>query len=196
MKFDELLLFTVYLVVYFTLHSVLAHQHVKNYLYGPWLSKTNYRLFYNLVAILLLLPGLWMYASIPSVLLFDMDYLSYWGIGFALSGFIFLFLSLKQYNLSEFSGLEQLQANSLQKSASLQTSGLNAIVRHPLYTSSLLILWGWLLYRQTDIVLVIALVSTGYIYVGTKLEEQKLVQEFGAAYRSYQQRVGMLLPKF
>jgi len=37
-------------------------------------------------------------------------------------------------------------------------------------------------------------VLTVYIVVGTLLEEQKLVHEFGDAYRSYQRRVSMFVP--
>jgi protein-S-isoprenylcysteine O-methyltransferase Ste14 len=37
-------------------------------------------------------------------------------------------------------------------------------------------------------------VLTVYIFVGTLIEERKLVHEFGDAYRSYQERVSMFVP--
>ena len=37
-------------------------------------------------------------------------------------------------------------------------------------------------------------VLTIYLIVGTLLEERKLVVQFGAAYREYQERVSMLFP--
>jgi protein-S-isoprenylcysteine O-methyltransferase Ste14 len=42
--------------------------------------------------------------------------------------------------------------------------------------------------------LVVNGVLTAYIVVGTLLEERKLVDEFGDAYRDYQRRVSMFVP--
>jgi protein-S-isoprenylcysteine O-methyltransferase Ste14 len=42
--------------------------------------------------------------------------------------------------------------------------------------------------------LVVNGVLTGYVFVGTLLEERKLVEEFGEAYRDYQQRVSTFVP--
>jgi len=58
----------------------------------------------------------------------------------------------------------------------------------------LIIILGCFLYKPTDLVLLISLISITYLYVGTKLEERKLVTTFGEDYIKYQQEVGMLIP--
>ena len=42
--------------------------------------------------------------------------------------------------------------------------------------------------------LIFAIGASGYILVGIWLEERDLVAHFGDTYRSYQKRVGMLIP--
>jgi len=194
MEINNLLLFVFLLALYFALHSVLANQKVKSWLIDRWIDKRYYRILYNVLAVVLLLPIAWVYLSISSHLLFEYLWLNYIGLGISLFGMALLFVALSQYDLSEFSGTQQLRANKAPAPVVLRTDGLNGIVRHPLYFSGLLILWGWFLFRPTDLYLVLALVATLYIYVGTKLEEQKLVVEFGEAYVVYQKDVGMLLP--
>jgi len=43
--------------------------------------------------------------------------------------------------------------------------------------------------------LLFAVLNTGYIVIGVRLEEQDLVANFGASYERYRQRVPMLLPR-
>ncbi len=65
-------------------------------------------------------------------------------------------------------------------------------VRHPIYTSSLLLIWS-----QPDLTydrILFNLSWTGWIIIGSILEERDLVEHFGHAYRSYQRKVPMLIP--
>jgi protein-S-isoprenylcysteine O-methyltransferase Ste14 len=65
------------------------------------------------------------------------------------------------------------------------------VIRHPWYAGLILLLWA----RDLDIAgLIVSGVLTVYIFVGTLLEERKLVHEFGDAYREYQRRVSMFVP--
>jgi len=66
-------------------------------------------------------------------------------------------------------------------------------VRHPLYLAVLLVLWS-----EPDLSgdrLVLNLVWSVWVVVGSVLEERDLVAAFGDTYRDYQREVGMLLPR-
>ncbi len=65
-------------------------------------------------------------------------------------------------------------------------------VRHPLYACVLLLFWS-----NPDVTLDMLLLSvlwTAWIWVGTTLEERDLMAEFGDAYRAYQRQVPMFIP--
>ena len=49
--------------------------------------------------------------------------------------------------------------------------------------------------RRIDVsAIMVNVILTVYLIVGTYLEEKKLVREFGESYRSYQKKVSMLIP--
>ena len=65
-------------------------------------------------------------------------------------------------------------------------------VRHPLYFFTLVMIWS-----SPDLTLdrlLFNVLFTGWIVVGTRLEERDLVAEFGEHYRAYQRHVPMLIP--
>jgi protein-S-isoprenylcysteine O-methyltransferase Ste14 len=65
-------------------------------------------------------------------------------------------------------------------------------VRHPLYLFTLVLLWSCP--DPTADRLLFNVLFTGWIVVGTILEERDLVAVLGQQYRDYQRRVPMLLP--
>ena len=65
-------------------------------------------------------------------------------------------------------------------------------VRHPLYTCVLLLLWS-----SPDLAadrLLLNIIWTVWVVLGTVLEERDLVSHFGESYRKYQRDVPMLIP--
>ncbi len=197
----QLLFFALSLVFYYVLHSVLANTKVKTFLMERFIAQKYYRLLFNFTAVVLLFPIFYFYRKISTTYLFvnvlpayQIGRLENIGLGIAALGMLLLLYALSQYNLSEFAGTQQLKNASPPTPESLKVSGFNSYVRHPLYFAGLLIIWGGFLFRPTDLYLVMGLVSTAYLYFGTKLEEEKLVVEFGEEYLEYQKRVGMLLP--
>lgn len=65
-------------------------------------------------------------------------------------------------------------------------------VRHPLYLSSLLMIWSY-----PDLTLdrlLLNLLFSIWVIVGTLFEERDLLAVYGDAYRSYQRKVPMLIP--
>ena len=76
-------------------------------------------------------------------------------------------------------------------SGGLDDSGILGLMRHPWYVAVFFLLWASDLTAAT---ITINLVLSGYLVVGTLLEERKLMIEFGAEYSRYQERVSMFVP--
>jgi protein-S-isoprenylcysteine O-methyltransferase Ste14 len=72
--------------------------------------------------------------------------------------------------------------------------GIYGRVRHPLYLGSILVLWGepYLVSARNGLIIVI--LSTLYFYLGSMLEERRMVRQFGDEYRRYQREVPRLFP--
>ncbi|MBK9017622.1 MAG: isoprenylcysteine carboxylmethyltransferase family protein [Saprospiraceae bacterium] len=112
----------------------------------------------------------------------------------ALAGISWVVRAMKRYNLDEFMRLEQLRTGQKPMHNKLIIRGLNGRVRHPLYFGTLLIVVGVLFIFPNDAMFAFALISTIYLIIGSRLEEEKMVAQFGEAYRKYQREVPMLLP--
>ena len=184
------------LFAFFFLHSLLADNSVKDFLQKKFISPRWYRIVYNVLAILTVLPVYYLYRQAPSEYLFDLPswFQRLANVGVFLS-IILLYYSFRKYDWGEFSGIGYLKAKDKSITPSLQTKGMNSHVRHPLYFASLLLFWFSFLSSPSIPILVVAIMGSLYLYIGTRLEEQKLIDTFGEEYRQYQKRVPMLLPK-
>lgn len=183
-------------VIYGVIHSLLASNSVKDRLAArcPHCLR-GYRLFYNLLAVGLLAVPLWLTYGLPGEPLWQWPGAWRWladGLALvALAGFVY---SLRFYDGLGFLGLRQLRADqpALAESESLCISPLHRWVRHPWYSLALVVLWT----REMNAPwLVSALVITGYFVVGSRLEERKLLIQYGEAYARYRAAVPGLLPR-
>jgi protein-S-isoprenylcysteine O-methyltransferase Ste14 len=99
------------------------------------------------------------------------------------------------YDSLSFFGIRQIlnfgREKKINPSEDLKKSGLLGMVRHPMYFALIVYLWCQT-FTLTGII--VNIVLTIYIIIGTILEEKKLVLEFGDAYVKYQQEVSMLIP--
>lgn len=78
----------------------------------------------------------------------------------------------------------------------LQTGGLHSYTRHPLYFGTLLFIWNlFLLFPSLGNLISCCIISI-YTVVGIRIEERKLVAEFGDGYTEYSRKVPMLIPRF
>jgi protein-S-isoprenylcysteine O-methyltransferase Ste14 len=150
---------------------------------------------YNLLSTLLLAGLVLLYFLVEKAPLWEPKLLlSLLGVLPILIGTNWVVQAMKRYNLNEFIGLEQLRTGQPPQHNKLIIRGLNGRVRHPLYFGTLLIVWGVLPISPTDAMLGFSMISTIYLVIGSRLEEEKLVAQFGEAYRRYQREVPMLLP--
>lgn len=75
----------------------------------------------------------------------------------------------------------------------LITAGAYAHMRHPMHVAAFLVVWCRALYGWPDVI--ISLILSVYIVLGTWHEEARLRHQFGEKYREYASRVG-LMPSF
>ncbi len=184
----------LYLLVYFVVHSLLASLVCKRWVTQHWPQSVHYyRLFFNLVAILMLLPVAWVsftYAQEPLwqwpptiAWLFDLMAV------LALIGFLH---SLRDYDLGIFLGLQQWRLKDAEKAHETFKIGFwHRFVRHPWYFFLLVILWS----REPDALqLLLYSLVTAYLFIGSRLEEGKLVDCYGEVYQRYRNSVPGLIP--
>lgn len=99
------------------------------------------------------------------------------------------------YDSLSFFGIRQIlnfgTENKINPSEDLKKNGLLGVVRHPMYFALIIALWCNT-FTITNIM--VNIILTIYVIIGTILEERKLVLEFGDAYVKYQQEVPMLIP--
>jgi len=179
-------------------HSLFAHPTVKasaRQLLGRW--QGYYRLLYNLLALASLLPVLVLYRQAPgAALLVWPEWL--WPLPWVMRGLaLYLLLAgARAYGMRRFLGLDLLvrqHGRGYEAGDALVTGGILQHVRHPWYLAGLLLLWGHDLAARD---LVTAILLSGYLYVGSILEERRMVAEFGDNYRRYQREVPRFLPRF
>jgi methanethiol S-methyltransferase len=181
---------------YCALHSALISETVTGFLKRRLRDSFRfYRLFFNAVSIVTLVPLLLYSASLSGepVLRWQGALLA---LRYALlaCGILLLIAGGRHYSLSQFIGISQLRGTSaggLAPRGGIDSRGILGLIRHPWYTAVVLLIWAGDLDTAH---LVVNVVLTVYIVVGTLLEERKLVHEFGDAYRDYQKRVSMFVP--
>jgi methanethiol S-methyltransferase len=180
-------------IVYCALHSILASKTVKRSLkekLGP--AFRHYRLAYTLFAFFSLVGLLWFQVQIASPVLFKQSSLSIVCGGLlAVPGLVLMLICIKKYFLS-LSGLQSLVREH--SGNVLIITGVHRYIRHPLYLGTFAFIWGLLILQPYLSLLIADLVITIYTAIAIKFEEDKLVEEFGIAYKTYQNTVPSLIP--
>lgn len=184
------------LILYFGFHSILAGKPAKT-LWARFFPAAAYRLFYNIFALTTLIPVVISIFKIEKTLwLKPVLILQAIGGILFLTGIFLVKKTMENYDLGEFAGTAQLRSGRAKIVGALNTSGWNAKVRHPLYFASLLQLWGLSMVLPYNVVIIFSLIATIYLITGTQLEEKKLVEDFGDAYKQYRKQVPMLIPRW
>lgn len=157
-------------------------------------AKRGYRLAYNAVSVVTLLPVLAVPALKPGEVLYQLTGFS---LILAMMGqflaVIVLILGVLQTGALQFLGLRQALSSGSEPPSELVIKGLYRWVRHPLYTAGLLFIW--LIPLMTTSLVALNIGLTAYIYIGSIFEERRLVREFGQIYEQYQLQVPRLLPR-
>ncbi len=192
---NDMLLLTGIWVGYFMIHSLFASLTIKTYVSEHMPSfMPAYRLSFNLIASVLLIPPLWILYQGQSQMLWKYSGISLWIThAIALLAIIGFLYSLKFYDGQEFLGLRQLRDNEqrVEDQENLHISPLHRFVRHPWYTFALMLIWTR---PMNDLMLVTAIMLTLYFFLGSRMEEGKLITYYGETYKNYKNRVPGIIP--
>ena len=191
------LILTVIVIAWCFLHSAMISISVTDYLkrsLGPRLR--YYRLFFNMVSAVALVPVVLFAHAVRTQPVFSWDgYLRIVQVLMLGTSGLLFFLGARHYDARQFLGIKQIREGTSNKaltdSGKLDTSGVLGMVRHPWYSAAMLLIWA----GQMDVsTIIVNIILTAYLIIGTFLEERKLVREFREEYRAYQKRVSMFIP--
>ena len=179
------------------LHSFLITHTVTDFVQKRFEKAYRYyRIFYNFIALVTLIPVLAYSFSIKGLSVFRWEgpFRIVQGL-LVVPAFLLFIGGFRRYDLVQFLGIRHVRENSacsaLTDDCRLDTGGILGMTRHPWYAGGILIVWA----RDLDIAAILTnLVITGYFLIGIFLEERKLLVEFGKEYIDYQQRVSTLFP--
>lgn len=182
----------IFWALYFVVHSIFSLISVKGYFYSIGLKPQLYRLIYVIIAVVTLVAILMFSAMIDSGFVFYPTkavklvglLIAGWGVVISKSAF-------KSYDAKAFLGL-----GSLKPEDTFKTDGLLKKVRHPLYSGSILIVIGYLLFSPKLSSLITGFMMIIYFLIGIQFEEKKLIKVFGQKYIDYKRKTPMLIPRF
>ena len=179
--------------LYGFVHSLLAAHSVKSNITKryPQFYKYLYRLLYNLIALITLLPVLYLMWKLKSAPLYTIP--APWvfiTLTIQLISALLIITVVRKTGAMEFLGLTQA-VNEASQDRQLKIDGAYAIIRHPLYTLGLIVLW--LIPIVNTNILAFMLGLTIYTFIGAWLEEKKLMRDY-PQYAAYREHVPMFLP--
>jgi len=166
-----------------------------------WISRTSLRNFrshgfYRLFA----------FESILALVLLNLDY--WFSEPFTIHQIISwlllivsLFLVIHGFLLLRMVGKPNSERNDpsltgIEKTTELVTVGAYRYIRHPLYSSLLFGAWGVFFKHPSWVGVSLAVITTFFVTMTSKIEEAENIHFFGAAYQSYMKQTKMFIPFF
>jgi len=176
-------------------HSVMARRAFKRW-WTTIIPASCERSTYVLISSLLLILFFWQWRPIAATIWLVKGWPAAMLTAISWIGWLTALASSHMIDHFELFGLRQV-FDALHRAAArieaFKTPLLYRLVRHPIMLGFLLAFWATP--HMTAGHLLFAVMVTGYILVGVRLEERDLVAQFGATYDQYRQRVPMLIPR-
>lgn len=197
MEISGRLAISAYFLIFAPVHSHLADPAFKSWArraIGPAFDSWQ-RLAYNLLALIMILPFLFILLFLPGKTLYMVsapsNYLLALGQLLLVAAML---MTLRQTGAASFLGLSHIgNKGRTDDGRRLVTTGLYSRTRNPLFFFAALILW--LTPLMTESLLSFNILATIYFYLGARHEERSLKAEYGEAYEEYKSRVPMFLPR-
>lgn len=184
-----------YFILWALLHSALASIRVKKAAerrFGPD-TRRYYRLFFVIFAVVSLVPLVLLIFLLPDRTVYAVPSPWRWIMnGIQVLIFGFMAWTVIQTEAMNFLGIEQIKSPPEEVRTELQTKGLYRLVRHPMYFTSILLIWCTPVMSLN--VMTVFICMTLYFYIGSIHEEQLLVKQFGEQYRRYRRSVPRIIP--
>ena len=181
-------------LAFFIQHSVMVRQAFRGLL-GRTVPPRYHPALYSIASgvVLLLLVGLW---QTTEIVIFEAQGSARWALrGLCAAAVVLFGWAMKALGPFDLFGLEPIRhqgPGAASEERPLAARGPYRFVRHPLYGLFIALLW-----TAPDVSadrLLFNALFTGWIVIGTVLEERDLVARFGEPYREYQSSVPMLVP--
>jgi protein-S-isoprenylcysteine O-methyltransferase Ste14 len=83
---------------------------------------------------------------------------------------------------------------AFEKTTSLVTTGIYRYIRHPLYSSLLLLAWGIFFKLPSLFGGILVVTATIFLVLTAKADERECIQFFGSQYLDYKKRTKMFIP--
>ncbi len=195
-----MIVFCILLTLFYASHSILATTTLKQKLRNSYSAAFRfYRIFYTLFSGVFFTFIVWWFIQKHEYhfLFKSVSVLKYLGIVMAVSGLLFTGWGVLRYGIAEFTGINsffKIENSKSTEKPTLNKSGINSWVRHPIYTGIVFAMFGLLLLLPTKMTLMAIIITSVYLEIGIRLEEQKLIEEFGSDYEEYRKRVKKIIP--
>lgn len=192
------LLLAVLWIIWCTLHSAMISLTVTNYLEQRLGQAYRfYRLFFNAMAVITLLPVYLYGQGIDSPpCLIAQGPVQTIRIALLLTSLLLFVMGARAYDLKHFTGLRQIQQRPFSSSGDttpFKTRGILTVTRHPWYLGGIFLIWTYQAQMTMANVMVNTILSL-YFVVGAILEDRKLKKTMKGTYDQYAATVSMLFP--
>ena len=157
---------------------------------GKIRSLKSFMYFYKIIQLSTLLAcifSLWSNSPTLFKLFNNNNFLIYLGI--SISGLSISFFSIARFSLGD--NYSPCYDSYLPNN--INTKGIYSIVRHPIYSSNILLMIGIFLSSGSGIILFNGILLTIYYYISAAREENAITRQF-PNYRTYQVKTGMFFP--
>jgi protein-S-isoprenylcysteine O-methyltransferase Ste14 len=130
----------------------------------------------------------WWFQDVFSVRQIVSWLLLFGSLGLAISGFTLLRTAGKAASRRPSTNF------AFEQTARLVTTGPYRYIRHPLYTSLILLAWGAALKSGSLVSIFFSLLATGFLYYTALMEEDENLERFGESYAEYMTSTRMFVP--